>query len=78
MEEFEFIEFLTRKIFENSGNVAKYSVNRIGRKYIIKIYNSKRKVVFGMEGDCNNILFICKLILKEQETNGGKLYEQQQ
>lgn len=74
----ERIQDLTREIFENSINVSRFSVKNVGLKIIVKIYNDNNQVVFGMQGNYNNLLHICKLILKEQAINGGKIYEQQQ
>lgn len=76
--ELERIQDLTREIFENSINVSHFSVKNVGLKIIVRIYNNNNQVVFGMQGNYNNLLHVCKLILKEQETNGGKIYEQQQ
>ena len=76
--ELERIQDLTREIFENSINVSHFSVKNVGLKIIVRIYNDNNQVVFGMQGNYNNLLYVCKLILKEQETNGGKIYEQQQ
>lgn len=75
--EFEKIVDLTREIFEKSTNVSKYTVRKIGAKYIVKILNSKKKIVFGMQGNYNNVKHVAKLIIEEQKSNGGKLYEQQ-
>lgn len=74
---FEKIVDLAREIFEKSANVSKYTVHKIGAKYIVKIYDNKGTIAFGMKGNYNNVKHVCKLILKEQETNGGKLYELQ-
>ena len=77
-QKLENIEDLTRKIFENSINVSRYSVKNVGLKIIIRIYNEHNMVVFGMQGNYNNLCHVCKLILNEQKINGGKIYEQQQ
>lgn len=76
-QKLERIQDLTREIFENSINVSRFSVKNVGLKIIVSIYNDNNQVVFGMQGNYNNLLHICKLILKEQEKNGGKIYEQQ-
>lgn len=73
----EHIQDLTREIFENSINVSRFSVKNVGLKIIIRIYNSNNMVVFGMQGNYNNLVKVCRLILNEQKINGGKLYEQQ-
>lgn len=77
-QKFENIKDLTKKIFDNSINVSSFTVRQIGLKFVIRIYNSKKMIVFGMEGNYKNVSHICKLILNEQKINGGKLYEQQQ
>lgn len=77
-QKLEHIQDLTKVIFDNSVNVARYSVKNVGLKIIIRIYNSNNMVVFGMEGNYNNLVKVCRLILEEQKINGGKLYEQQQ
>lgn len=77
-QKLEHIQDLTKAIFDNSVNVARYSVKNVGLKIIIRIYNSNNMVVFGMQRNYNNLVKVCRLILEEQKFNGGKLYEQQQ
>lgn len=74
-QKFQKIKDLTKSIFDNSINVSSYSVRQVGLKFVIRIYNRKKMIVFGMEGNYNNVLHVCRLILKEQKVNGGKLYE---
>lgn len=77
-QKLERIQDLTREIFENSINVSRFSVKNVGLKIIIRMYNNNNQVVFGMQGNYNNLVKVCRLILNEQKINGGKLYEQQQ
>lgn len=77
-QKLEHIQNLTKAIFDNSVNVARYSVKNVGLKIIVRIYNNNNQVVFGMQGNYNNLSKVCRLIIEEQKINGGKLYEQQQ
>lgn len=75
--EIENLMVLTKKMFENSANVNDFRVENIGSEFNIRIVNKTGEVVFGMRGYYKNLVHVCKLILNEQKTNGGKLYEQQ-
>lgn len=77
-EKLKKIENLTRKIFNKLINVSRYCVTNEGLKIIVRIYNTNNLVVIEMQGDYNNLAHVCKLILEEQNTKGGKTYEQQQ
>lgn len=68
---------LIREIFENSANVNDFMVENIGSEFSIRVINKTGDVVFGMRGCYKNLVYICKLILNNQKTNGGKLYEKQ-
>lgn len=77
-QKLEHIENLTKAIFENSVNVARYSVKNVGLKIIVRIYNKNNMVVFGMQGNYKNIVTVCRLILEKQIKDRGGLYEQRQ
>lgn len=74
--EFEKIKDLTRTIFRKSANVSHFTVKNVGTNFIIKIFNKKGGVTFGMQGTYDNVKKVCLLIIEEQKVNGGKLYEQ--
>ena len=72
------IKYLTKAIFDNSYNVASYSVKNVGLKYTIKIFNNNSNIVFSISGNYNNVVSVCRLILEKQIKDKGGLYEQKQ
>lgn len=72
--EFEKIVDLTKEIFRRSANVSSYTVRKINTRYRVNILNSKKKIVFGMQGSYDNVKKVCLLIIEEQKVNGGRLY----